>query len=215
VKKEFITVTLPKNPSITVDVIPGHFTTSHFHTTHYIDLDNLKTNSALARDVARELSLPYLSSTLVDTIVCMEGTDVIGAYLAEELLSEGTSVINAGSEIHVVRPISNVNRNLMFQSNIQELIYKREVVLLVSSISSGMTLKSAMECLSYYGANVVGISALFNSDPNNSDYDINAVFTTEDLPDYKIYNPNDCPLCKEGRELDAIIVENGYLEYRK
>ena len=70
-------VSLTKNPSISMNVIPGHFTTSHFHTNYYLDLDNLKTNVSIARDVAVELALPYLTTKLVDTIVCMEGTEVI------------------------------------------------------------------------------------------------------------------------------------------
>lgn len=89
-KSKAFTVSLPKNPSINMNVIPGHFTTSHFHISHYLDLDDLKTNSSLARDVAVELALPYLASTLVDTIVCMEGTEVIGAYMAEEYLANSS-----------------------------------------------------------------------------------------------------------------------------
>jgi len=205
------TVTLPKNPSISLSVIPGHFTTNHFHTNNYLDLDNLKTNSSIARDVARELALPYLTSTLVDTIVCIEGTEVIGAYLAEELLQEGTSVVNSGRDIHVVTPISNVHRKLIFQSNTQELIVNRNIILLVSSISSGITLYSALECLSYYGGNIVGISALFNACPEKHEHKINAMFTNEDIPNYQVYSPAECPMCKAGRKLDAIIVHDGYI----
>ena len=211
-KNEAFTVSLTKNPSINMNVIPGHFTTSHFHTTHYLNLDNLKTNASLARDVARELALPYLASTLVDTIVCMEGTSVIGAYMAEELLQEGTSVINSGREIHVVTPISNINRNLMFQSNMQELIFNRNIILLVSSISSGMTLNSALECLSYYGGILVGISALFNAYPKKHEQEINSMFTNGDISGYQIFSPDECPMCKEGHKLDAIIVHDGYIK---
>lgn len=211
-KNEAFTVSLTKNPVINMNVIPGHFTTSHFHVTHYLDLDNLKTNALRARDVARELALLYLTSTLVDTIVCLEKTEVIGAYMAEEILQEGTSVINSGREIHVVTPISNVNRNLMFQTNMQELIFNRNIILLLSSISSGTTVNSALECLSYYGGILVGISALFNACPDKYEQEINSVFTSEDIPGYEIFSPSECPMCKEGHKLDAIIVNDGYLK---
>jgi orotate phosphoribosyltransferase len=211
-KQEAFSVSLAKNPVISLNVNEGHFTTSHFHTTHYLDLNNLKTNSSIARDVAIELSLPYLSSTLVDTIVCMEGTEVIGAYMAEELLQEGTSVINSGRDIHIVTPISNTNRNLMFQSNMQCLINNRNIIVLVSSISSGTTLESALECLSYYEGKVVGISALFNAYPDKQEQEIFSLFTSEDIPDYRIFRPNECPMCKEGHKLDAIIVHDGYIK---
>ncbi len=210
-KNKTFTVPFTKNSLIKMNVIPGHFTTSHFHLTHYLDLHNLKTNSALARDVAVELSLPYLTSTAVDTIVCMEGTEVIGAYMAEELLQEGTAIINSGKEIHVVTPMSNVHRKWMFQSNIQESILNRSVLLLVSSISSGATINGALEALSYYGGIVVGISALFNAYPETSAHEIHSMFTSEDIPGYKIFSPGECELCKEGNKLDAMIVHDGYI----
>lgn len=209
-KSKAYSVSLAKNPAINMNIIPGHFTTSHFHLTHYLDLDNLKTNSSLAREVAIELAQPYLTSTLVDTIVCMEGTEVIGAYMAAELLQEGTSVINSGKEIHVVTPMNNIKRQLMFQSNMQELINDRNIILLVSSISSGITINSALECLSYYGGILVGISALFNAYHEKFDQEIHSLFTNEDIPDYKIFRPSDCALCKEGQKLDAIIINDGY-----
>lgn len=214
-KNEVFTISLTKNPLINLNVNPGHFTTSHFHTTHYLDLNNLKTNASIAKDVAIELALPYLTSTLVDTIVCMEETEVIGAYMAQELLQEGMAVINSGREIHIATPISNVNRNLIFQSNMQKLIIKRSIIVLVSSISSGMTLNNALECLGYYGGNVVGISALYNAYPEKQGQEIHSLFTSEDLPDYRIYSPNECPMCKEGHKLDAIIVHDGYIEINK
>ncbi len=209
-KRKAFTVSLSKNPGIIMDVIPGHFTTSHFHLTHYLNLDDLKRNSARAREVAAELSIPYVSTTLVDTIVCMEGTEVIGAYLAEELSRQGTSVINAGSEIHVVTPLNNVNKQLIFQSSTQELIDEKNILLLVSSVSSGITIKSALECLSYYNGKAVGISALFNAFPDTSEQIINSLFTSEDFPDYKMLTPDECEMCKEGRKLDAIIMQGGY-----
>lgn len=204
------TVPLIKNPIIKMNVIPGHFSTSQFHISHFLDLYDLKTNATLARDVAVELAMPYLTSTLVDTIVCMEGTEVIGAYLAEELLQEGTSVINSGKEIHVVTPMSNINRKLMFQTNMQELILNRSIILLVSSISSGTTVNSALECLSYYGGNVVGISALFNAYQDAPEQEIYSMFTSEDIPGYRIFSPGKCDMCKDGHKLDALIIHDGY-----
>ncbi|NLL06465.1 MAG: hypothetical protein GX270_11930 [Clostridiaceae bacterium] len=204
------TVPLNKNPEIVMNVIPGHFTTSHFHLTHYLDLNDLKTNASLAREVAIELALPYLSTTLVDTIVCMEGTEVIGAYMAEELLQEGTSVVNSGKKIHVVTPTNNINRQLVFQSNMQGLINEQNIILLVSSISSGITVKSALGCLSYYNGKLAGISALFNAFPEESEQEIHSLFTSEDIPGYQTFRPEECEMCKAGHKLDAIILPGGY-----
>lgn len=204
------TVSLKKNSAIAVKVIPGHFTTSHFHVTHYLDLDNLKNNSSLARAVAAEFAQPYLSTTLIDTIVCTEGTELIGAYLAEELLKEGSSVMNAGRDIYVVTPMNNIHKQLMFQSNTQELIVDHNILLLVTSISSGITVKSALDCLAYYGGNLVGISALYNSYDKELEQKIHYLFSKEDVPDYKMFRPGECEMCEAGRKLDAIIMHGGY-----
>ena len=69
-------------------VIPGHFATNHSHINYYIDLAMLKTRQKEAQAAARILA-QYCNYTVVDTIVCVEGCAVIGAYLAEELTNAG------------------------------------------------------------------------------------------------------------------------------
>ncbi|NLV88853.1 MAG: phosphoribosyltransferase [Tissierellia bacterium] len=215
------TVSLSKNPVVKMDVIPGHFSTKHYHTTHYLGLSNLKTNVKVASDVAVEMALPYLASTLVDTIVCIEGTDVIGAYMARELMQEGTSVVNAGRDIHVLTPTVNINRKLVFQTNTQELIFNKNIILLVSLMARGVTVNSVLECLAYYGGKVVGISTLFNTLPESHEFgnrtlfkniEVHSLFTDKDIPGYKISSPSECEDCKEGRGLDAIVLEDGYIK---
>lgn len=214
-------VSLSKNPVIEMNVIPGHFTTKHYHVTHYLDFINLKNNASIASDVAAEMVLPYLNTKLVDTIICIEGTDIIGAYMARELLKEGTSVINSGRDIHVLTPAININRKLVFQSNTEKLILNKNIVLLVSLMARGVTVNSVLECLSYYGGRVVGISTLFNTLPENhdrgtrcmfNDIDIHSLFTDKDIPEYKISTPGECPKCEEGQGLYAIVTQDGYIE---
>jgi orotate phosphoribosyltransferase len=47
------TVEMAKNPVITVKVIPGHFTTSNVHSNNYLDVSELMSNAAVAREGAR------------------------------------------------------------------------------------------------------------------------------------------------------------------
>jgi len=203
-------VSLTKNPLISMKVIPGHFTTNHFHISHYLDVSELKTNAVIAKDVARELSIPYLANVSVDTIVCMEGTEVIGAYLAEELMQEGVGVINSGKEIRVLKPVISANGKLLFQCNVQQYIRDKEIVLLVASISSGTTIGRALDCITYYGGVVAGISALFNAYPAGDEQVIHSMFTREDIPGYQVYSMGECTMCKEGQKLEAIINSEGY-----
>jgi orotate phosphoribosyltransferase len=208
-KTNAFSVSLEKNPEIAIKVIPGHFTTSNLHVNYFLDVWELKSKASLARDVARELAAPYLVSTPIDTIVCMERTVVLGAYLAEELLREGTAVMNAGGNIHIVTPLSNVNGNLIFQDNAIQWIRKKNILLLVASISSGKTIKSAMECIAYYEGRLAGISALFFSS-EKLDYNVNALFTSKDIPGYQVFSTVDCAMCKAGQKLNAIISSEGY-----
>jgi orotate phosphoribosyltransferase len=204
------TVELDKNPTITIKVIPGHFTTSNAHVNNYLDVSGLKSNAEVAREVARELAIPYLTSTPVDTIVCMEKTEVIGAYLAQELLHAGPSVINAGGEIHIVTPVNNVNGNMIFQDNVVEWITNKNIILLVASVSSARAVHIGMDCIAYYGGRLAGISALFVASPSTQKEQFNTLFTSDDIPGYKLFNAADCEMCKAGVKLDALVSSEGY-----
>ena len=206
------TVSLEKTPKITIKVIPGHFTTSNAHSNNFLDVSELMCTVSLAREVARELASPYRSNVLVDTIVCMERTEIIGAYLAQELLQGGVSSINSDAEIRVVKPLSNTNGNLIFQDNIIEWISNRNIILLVASISSGRTVSSAVDCIAYYGGRLAGISALFLTSHDKVKQKVNALFTSGDIPGYKLFSTADCEMCKAGIKLDAIINSDGYIK---
>jgi len=203
-------ISLEKNPDIKIMAIPGHFTTSNAHINHYLDVSELKCNVAIAQDVARELAIPYISSTMIDTIVCMEGTAVIGSFLAQELSRHGTSVMNTDMNIHVVTPMSNTSGKLIFQDNVREWVARKNVLVLVSSVSSGHTVNSAIECISYYGGEIVGISSLFLVLPNNLGWEIQSLFTSDDVSGFRIYKTSSCEMCKAGTKLDAIVNSEGY-----
>jgi len=140
----------------------------------------------------------------------MERTEVIGACLAEELLQHGVSVINSGSEIHIVKPMNNVNGNLIFQDNMTQWVANKNIILLVASISSGRTVANAVECIGYYGGRLSGISALFMASHDKLKQEVHTLFTSDDIPGYKLFNTAECEMCKAGIKLDAIISSDGY-----
>ena len=77
-----------KTKNLVLRVVPGHFATSHSHINYYIDVTMQKTRLSEAQAVAKELVSYYNHSTIVDTILCLDGTEVIGTCLATELTRE-------------------------------------------------------------------------------------------------------------------------------
>lgn len=213
--KEAFTIESLKDSMISLRVVPGHFTTCNSHFSHYLDMSTLKTNVQIAQDVARELAVSYLgNSDIIDTIVCMEGTEMIGAFLAQELLMEGTVVMNGSGNLSVLTPIYNKNGQLVFQHNEYDRIDRKNTILLVATVAGGTTVSRAIECLEYYGGNLIGISALFSAVSEVCGQEIEALFTPNDIPGYRFSLPSDCKLCKEGKPLEAIINCSGYTEFQ-
>ncbi len=89
-------VKLPtQKQDLVLRVAKGHFATSHSHINYYIDVTMQKTRLSEARAVALELVSSYTHTTIVDTILCLDGTEVIGACMASELTRDGYVNMNA------------------------------------------------------------------------------------------------------------------------
>ena len=209
-KNDIIKIPLEKNPLIFMEVTPGHFTTGNIHTNYYLDVSNMKANALIAKDIAKELAIPYFSSTLVDTIICMENTKVIGAFLAEELSQEGAMAMNSGGELHVITPKSTTDRKLIFYDNEVDWVQNKNILLLTAMISSGQTLSNALECISYYDGIITGISSLFLASDAELNEKIHTLFTSDDIPGYKASDSDRCGMCMAGEKLDACISGDGY-----
>jgi orotate phosphoribosyltransferase len=203
-------ISLPKHPIIAIKVIPGHFATSTRHINFYLDVSELKTNALVARDVAEVLAIPYLTSTLVDTIVCMERTEIIASFLAQELLQPGTAVMNSGGEIHIVSPINNAKGEMVFLDSVVQWIHNKNVILLDASVSSARAIHIGMDCIAYYGGRLAGISALFVASPEKQKDKIHTLFTSDDIPGYRLFEAGECEMCKAEQKIDALISSDCY-----
>ena len=193
---------------IQLKIIPGHFVTSQSHITHYLDMTTMKTRCAEASRIAKLLSARYETTTPVDTIICMDGLEVIGAFLAEELAKAGVLSMNAHKTIYIVTPEFNPNGQMIFRDNIQHMVRKRNVVILMGSITTGTSLQQCMESVLYYGGIIQGVAAIFSAVNKVAGLDINAVFKKQDIPNYESYAADKCPMCQRQEKIDAIV--NGY-----
>lgn len=196
--------------NIPLTVVPGHFATNHSHINYYIDMTTLKTRQSEALEVAKNLVGAYMYQTYVDTVVCLDGTEVIGAFLAQELTSAGVMSKNAHQSIYVVTPEFNSNSQMIFRDNIIPMIKGKNVVLLMASVTTGKTINKGIECIQYYGGTLQGIASIFSAVDEVSGIHINSVFRKKDVPDYQTYDYHDCPYCKQEIKLDALVNGFGY-----
>lgn len=196
--------------NVALRVIPGHFVTNHSHINYYVDMTFLKARKTEAEAAARILATNYESNTYIDTIICMDGCEVIGAFLADELMKNGIMSINSHQSMYVVSPEIHTGGQLIIRDNMQDMIYNKHILLMLATASTGITIKRAVECLRYYGGIVEGAAALFSATDEIDGIKVNSLFTDNDLPDYQMYHATDCPMCKEHRRIDAIVNSYGY-----
>lgn len=206
-----ITKIKTKRNNLFLRVAHGHFATSHAHSNYYIDVAAQKSRLSEARAVAQELCSNYkYKNVIIDTILCLDGTEVIGACLADELTKANLMNINAHQTIYVVTPETTAGSQLLFRDNIVPMIKGKHVLVLAVSVATGGTVMTAMEAINYYGGEVVGVASIFATASECAGYTVNSVFNPKDLEGYFACPAHECPLCKEGKKLDALINCHGF-----
>lgn len=191
-------------------VSTGHYATSHSHINYYIDVTLTKSRLSEARAAAVELVKEYTLNTIVDTILCLDGTEVIGACMASELTKAGFSNMNAHQTIYIVTPEHTVGSQLLFRENTAPMISGKHVLIVAASVTTGYTVESAVEAVNYYGGTPVGIAAIFATQKECAGFPVTSIFDPNDLPDYQSYDSHACPWCKAGQKIDALVNSFGY-----
>lgn len=199
-----------KNKNLYLRVLKGHFATTHSHINYYIDVTTQKTRLSEASAVAKELVSYYKRTAIVDTVLCLDGTEVIGTCLAEELTRADFVNMNAHQTIYIVTPERTVGSQLMFRDNIAPMITGKNVLILAASVSTGYTANAAIESINYYGGRVAGICAIFATVDNCMGYPVRSVFNPRDLDGYMSCPSHECPLCKEKIKIDGLVNSFGY-----
>ena len=196
--------------NVPLRILRGHFATNHSHINYYIDITAQKTLLSEAKDTAEQLVSHFINNTPVDTILCLDGTAVLGTCVAEALTRSGFATLNQHNTIYIVEPEYNSNSQMIFRDNIQPMIRNKHVVILMASCTTGYTASKGVEAIGYYGGIVVGVAALYSAVDHLGDLPVRSVYDLKDLPDYASYDYKDCPYCKKGRKLDALVKSHGY-----
>ncbi|MCL2697510.1 MAG: orotate phosphoribosyltransferase [Oscillospiraceae bacterium] len=198
-----------RNSNVKTCIIPGHFVTGHSHVNYYVDMHSLKRQFKMSKEAAKVLASDF-SNTPVDTIICLEGTQVIGAFLAEGLAEDFPHSVNSGADINVITPELNSSNQMIFRDDSESVIWNKNVLVLISSASTGRTVEACLECLTYYSGNLAGVAALFSAAGELGGIPVSAVFHKSDLPDYASFPQSECPMCRDKIKVDALINDHGY-----
>ena len=204
-------VKLPTNKSnLFLRVAKGHFATSHSHINYYIDVTTQKSRLSEAKAVAKELVAAYQHNTIVDTVLCLDGTQVIGTCLANELTKDGFANMNAHQTIYVITPEYTTGSQIILRDNLAPMVKGKHVLILAASITTGYTVQAAIEAINYYGGTVAGLSAIFATATECLGIPVTSIFDPSNLPDYASFDSRECPMCKAGQHIDALVNSFGY-----
>ena len=198
-----------RNKNVFLRVTKGHFATMHSHINYYIDVTTKKTRLSEARAVAKEMVSAYRANTIVDTILCLDGTEVIGACMASELTKDNYLNMNAHQTVYVVSPEFIGSGQMMFRDNLTPMLRGKHVLVLAASITTGKSALAAIDAIKYYGGMVVGVSALFATLKECDGHPVHSIFDPNDLGDYESYKPHNCPKCKNGEKIEALVNSYG------
>jgi len=195
---------------VTLRVAKGHFATRHSHINYFIDVTRQQSCLQDADAVAQQLAQRLRANTMVDTILCMDGTRVIGTCLARQLTQSDYISVNSGKEIYLLRENVSSGGQLIFRDNARFMLEGKNVLILLASITTGSTVEKGMRCIQYYGGNVAGVAAVYSHLEQVNGVPVVSLFNTGDLPGYASYAPQECPMCKQGLEVDAVVDKYGY-----
>lgn len=210
----FETMELPvRRGNVALRIAKGHFATNHSHINYYIDITKQKICLNEAKAVAKELAKHY-TGTQIDAILCLDGMSLIGACLADALTSGGRGLCDP-DKICLIEPEYDSHGHMIFRDNIQPYIRNKNVLILMASVTTGYTANRGVQTTVYYGGKVVGVAGLYRAVDklNEGDYAVSSVYSVSDLPDYESYSYSECPYCKAGRRIDALINSYGYSKF--
>lgn len=199
-----------KKKNLYLRVLQGHFATSHSHINYFIDVAVQKSRLSEAKAVAEELVSYYSAGTVIDSILCLDGTQVIGTCIAEELTRGHYINMNSHQTVYIVTPEHTSGSQIIFRDSVAPMIQGKNVLILAASVTTGFTARAAIEAIKYYGGNVVGISAIFATAKDVLGYKVESVFDLNDLDGYASHSSHECPMCQRGQKIDALVNSFGY-----
>lgn len=188
----------------------GHFATSHSYINYYVDVTSIKTRVAEAKQAAHVLYSRIPKTKYVDTIVY--GWNGSGQYLSDggDQRDGIMGTTNQHETVYVISPEVNSNNQMLFRDNNKAAINGKHVVLLLATTTTGETIRRALECIQYYGGEIEWVASLFGTINSVDGVEVETLFDENDVTGYAAYPVADCPLCRQGQKIEAMVNGFGY-----
>lgn len=195
---------------LALHAIPGHFATSNSHINFYIDVTGIKSRIKEAEEAARVLAKKFGRLHYADTVVCMDGTEVLGAFLAKEFEKEHIASTNQHRTVYVISPEQSRDNQMIFRDNTRHMVAGKHVVLLLATTTTGATIQKSMKAIRYYGGIMEGVGSVFSTVKSINGMKVEALFDDNDVVGYQAFSKADCPLCQKGAKIEAVVNGFGY-----
>ncbi len=116
--------------------------------------------------------------------------------------------MNAHETIYVTSPEQDINGQMIFRDNSKMMVEGKNVLILSTSITTGVTLDKAIDSVEYYGGQYA--ESLLSSVLSAKQEALRSTvyFSAKDMKGYASYDARVCPMCKAKQKIDAIV--NGY-----
>ena len=142
------------HPALALKVTKGHFSSDRFHINYYIDMTDLKMRQRNAEEVAKAIVEKYVKRVTltpviglvseamnqmaatnatkapIDTIICMDGCEAIGAYIAKELSEVGFATTNTHKTTYILTPEFDSTGQMVVRENIKPMLKGKHVLVL-------------------------------------------------------------------------------------
>ena len=165
-------------------VLHGHFClTSGLHSDIYFQCAKLYQYPEITSELGKRLA-EKLSDIEFDTIVAPAiGAVIIGYETAKNAKKRNLFVERKDGVMQLRRGYT--------------LKKGEKVVIIEDVITTARTIKETMEAIKEYEPEVVAVGCIVDRTKGKTEYNIRSLLQIDPV----VYDPNDCPLCKEGIEL--------------
>ncbi len=110
----------------------------------------------------------------------------------------------------MIAPEESRDNQIIFRDNTKHMIAGKHVILLLATTTTGETIRRSMEGIQYYGGVIEGIGSIFSTVGTVHNVKVQSLFDGNDVIGYQAFPKADCPFCKKGTKIEAVVNGFGY-----